>query len=99
MTPAALFILNLKEKQKLTQVSLQKVIEGVTTLFQGHIQGLHDQITKFLVEAGVSDCISGLDDIFSQERIQQPFLGLETKHTQLKFYRNHFNFIVSSWQY
>lgn len=95
MTPAALFILSLKEEQKLTQVSVQKVIEGATTLFQAHIQRVHDQIVKILDKPEVSDCIPAINDLFSQEQIQQPFLGLETKHTQLKFYRDNFNLIVS----
>lgn len=38
----------LKEKQKLTQVSLIKVIEGVTTLFQRQLDTLHTQVNSKL---------------------------------------------------
>ena len=90
---AALFILNLKEKQKLTQVALQKVIEGVTSLFQSHLLTLRDQVCEKIAASGISRNI--ILDLFEQEEHTRPFLGLETKHQQLCFFRNHLNFIVS----
>lgn len=91
---AGLFLLGLKEKQKLTQVSLIKVIEGVTTLFQRQLDTLHTQVNSKLEEAGVDIAtISGLSELFEQENVRQPFFGLETLHRQTKFYKE--NFVVS----
>ena len=93
---SALFILKLKEKQKLTQVAVQQIIEGVASLFQGHLDALLNQIKSKLVEAGVStSTIPGFDDLFKEEEHYNPFFGLETKHKQLNFFRKHLNFVVS----
>ena len=95
---AALFLLSLKEKQKLTQVSLDKVIEGVTGLFQEQLSSLHSQIRSKLEEAGVDTAtISGLSELFDQENVKHPFLGLETQHQQMKFYKENFTFVVSNY--
>lgn len=92
---AALFLLGLKEKQKLTQVSLDKVIEGVTGLFQGQLGTLHTQIESKPEEAGVDGAtISGLSELFDQGNMTHPFFGLQTQHQQMKFYKENFTFIV-----
>ena len=44
---SALFLLGLKEKFKLTQTSLQGVIEGVTALNQQNISTLKSQVSSY----------------------------------------------------
>ena len=76
---AALLLLRLKEKQKLTQVALQGVIEGVTDLFQRHLSILHAQVKQKLLEAEVqASDIPGLNELFNEDVAGHPFLGLET---------------------
>ena len=93
----ALFLMGLKEKHKLTQVALQGVIEGVTSLMQCHLDSLHTQVCQQLRSADTPDSVIGsLSSLFSENgTVGQPFTGLETQHQQLKFYRDHFNLIVS----
>lgn len=92
---AALLLLKLKEKQKLTQVALQSVIEGVTSLFQEHLGVLHTRVCQKLEEAGVqSSSIPGLSELFSDEEAGRPFLGLETHHQQLSYYKSNLNLLV-----
>ena len=43
-----------------------------------------------------SNSIPGLDDLFHQEEVGRPFLGLETQHQQLSFYKTHLNLLVSN---
>ena len=94
---AALLLLKLKEKQKLTQVALQGVIEGVTSLFQEHLSVLHTQVCRKLEEAGVqSSSFPGLGELFNDEEAGRPFLGLETQHQQLNYYKSNLNLLVST---
>lgn len=46
---AAMFLLKIKEKHKLTQIALQGIIEGVTMLFQGHLNVICDKVCRKLV--------------------------------------------------
>lgn len=79
----------------MTQTALQGVVEGVTTLCQGRLSAMHSAVSKVLTNAGISpSTISGLDDIFDPEgEFGRPFLGLETLHQQVKFYKTHFRFV------
>ena len=94
---AAMFLMGLKEKYMITQVALQGVIEGVTNLVQSHLDTLHSQIQQRLLLSGVSQAaIDGIQPLFSEcGTYAHPFQGLETQYQQLKFYRQHFNLIVS----
>lgn len=67
---AALFLLTLKEKYKLTQSAVNFATDAVKNMFSvAQHQGTLGQLN--------------------------PFEGLETEHLQMKFYRSHFNLIVS----
>ena len=95
--PTALFLLGLKEKHKLTQAAVQSVVDGVTSLLQQRLDILHMQVHSKLTEAGVPS-MPELDALFSEDGVNgHPFLGLETQHQQQKYYRDHFNFIVSAY--
>lgn len=93
---SALFVLGLKEKHKLTQATIQGVIQGVTGIMQCHLSAIRDQIRDQLSSSGVSpETIALLNPLLSEDGTHsQPFHGLETPHQQLSFYRTHFNFIV-----
>lgn len=47
---SALFLLGLKEKYKLTQVSVQGIINGVTSLTQQNINFLQSQVSWYAVK-------------------------------------------------
>ena len=91
---SATFLMGTKEKYKLSQVALQGIIEGVTSLMQGRLSALHTQI-RGIMSTSTTSMKEDVDVLFSeQHEFSYPFSGLETQHQQLKFYRNHFNFIV-----
>ena len=96
-TSSALFLMGLKEKRKLTQTALQGVIEGVTALSQSRLSALHDEVCSVLSAAGISpSSVTGLAELFDADGpFGRPFLGLETQHQQLRFYKTHFQLIVS----
>lgn len=67
---SALFLMGLKEKHKLTQVSLEGVVKGVTSLVQCSLVELHSQVSKSLLESGVSpDVITSLKPLFTSNGI------------------------------
>ena len=97
-TSSALLLMSLKEERKLTQTSLQGVVEGVTSLNQIRLSALHSEVCKALNAAGLSSSVPGLDEIFNCDGpFGRPFLGLETQHQQQSFYKEHFQFIVSTF--
>ena len=93
---SALFLLKAKEGQKLTQVALQGIIEGVTGLNQARLDIMHSAVNRVLTEAGISPAsLPGLNEIFDPSgEFGRPFLGLETQYQQLKFYQAHYQFVV-----
>ena len=97
---SALFLLGMKEKHQLTQVALVGVIRGVTSLMQNHLSALQADINQLLVENGTSQfVIQQLNGLFSENGSYcLPFVGLETQHQQLQYYRTNFQFIVSYTQ-
>ena len=73
------------------------VVDGVTSLCQSRLDALFTEVRKTLLAADISpDSIPGLTALFdSSGPFGRPFLNLETQWQQLKFYKTHFQFIVS----
>lgn len=88
---AALFLLTLKEKHRLTQVSVDFALGHIKQMTNCIVQDLQCKVEKYLGDANIQypDISSCFSDI-------NPFKGLETEHLQSKFYKNHFNLIVSN---
>ena len=85
----AQFILNLKEKFKLSQVCLSFVIQSVEELLKILTDNLKQTVLRKLHQAGVTSPL--LDDCFSPV---DPFVYLKTEYQQTKFYKENFNLIV-----
>ena len=79
---SALMLLQLKEVHKLTQGSLQGIIDNVTELCQNRLSAIHCAVNQAITNAGLStNDIEGLNDIFSADNeFGRPFFGLETQH-------------------
>ena len=94
---SALMLLKMKEVHKLTQVTLQGIIDDVTGLCQNRLSAIHSAVNLAITNAGFSPSdINGLNDIFdSGNEFGQPFIGLETQHQQFKFYKENFKLVVS----
>jgi len=89
---AVRFILNLKEKFRLSQVSLDFVINSVDELLRMSAANFKSQILTTLHQDGVEKAASISNQIFSS---LDPFLCLKTEHQQTKFYKENFNLVVS----
>lgn len=83
----ARFILKLKESRQVTQVVIDDVVEGCTSVFQ-------DIRRSELAMAGIDvNNIQGLEDLFDE--VPQLFEDLETRHKQEKFFREKLRLVVS----
>jgi hypothetical protein len=93
---SALFLLKLKEHRRVTQTAIDDVVEGYQNLFQETIQTLHSGIRSCLAGYGVDpDSVTGLKETFL--KYTDPFLGLETKHMQEKYYKDNLGLVVSHY--
>ena len=93
---AARFILKTKETHRLTQTAMNSVIEDTTSFSQIMLGELHYAATEKLTAAGVNPQIIGsLAPLFRDSgEFGRPFQGLETTYQQMKYFKQHFNFIV-----
>lgn len=87
-TAAARFLLALKEQHRLTQVSINFLVDQVKLIVAGVVAGVEEAIRSKLSSEGVTTII---DECF---RDVNPFEGLETEYKQSKFYKEHFNLVV-----
>ena len=95
---AARFILKTKELHRLPQSVMNSIIQDVI-IFAGVMLGeLHYATIEKLEAAGVDPhIISGLDPLFQgNTKFGQPFESLQTTHCQMKYFKQHFNFVVST---
>ena len=101
LTDRAMWILKLKEKRKLTQLTLEEILEDVTELCSNLLVDLEQHVSSALACVGVKiDDVPGLSTLFSSEsEFSQPFKHLNTYHHQLAFYRENFHFVVSCFTY
>ncbi len=86
---AALFLLTLKEKYKLTQTALNFALGGVNQI----VTGVCDSIEQSL-KASIDTSTLGFN-ISSVFEYNDPFSTLQTEYQQSKFYREHFGLVVS----
>ena len=93
----ALWILKLKERRKLTEVTPDEVLHDVTQLCTDLVTLLGESVMELLKSAGVSmERVPGLQELFAEDSdFCKPFKNLDTHYKQLAFSRAHFNLVVS----
>ena len=93
----AMWILKLKESNKLTQTCVNQILQHVSELCTITVFELGEAVNQALEAVGVRpEDVTGLKDLFSASSpFTKPFASLLTYHQQLKFYNTHLNFIVS----
>ena len=90
-TAAARFLLALKEQHRLTQVSINFLVDQVKLIVAGVVADIENAVKSKLASEGVTTIIHGCF------RNVNPFEGLETEYKQSKFYKEHFNLVVSDY--
>ena len=93
---AALFILKTAEVRKLTLTAVNGVLEDVQELVERAVHGTHTKVCSVLHKAGISASdVPELHDLFTDENLLNPFMGLQTEHLQVKYFKEKFGYIVS----
>lgn len=91
---AGIFLLTLKEQHRLTQTSVNFALSQVKLMMSNIVQDVQckveNELQQHLASTGFS--VPDLNNCFKSTN---PFEGFETEHMQTKFYRQHFNLLVS----
>lgn len=95
---AAIWILKVQESYKITQATMDQILDDVTGFFQELLLDLFDDVKSVLADSNIDhSTITGLCELFGSESFYaKPFTGLESKHRQLQFYEKELNFVVST---
>ncbi len=92
----AKWILNMSETRKLTRSASVGIVQDVNELVAKVACKLKSQIVACLERTNAPlESIARLNEIFSPSNsIVSPFAGLDTFHSQMAYFKSHFDFIV-----
>ena len=86
---AVLFVLKNKEIHKTSQIALNGLISDFTLLTEQTIDCLSSKVISVLERNGINyKDVEGLDEMLSDERLCNPFFGLQSAHLQRKAYHS-----------
>ncbi len=91
---AALFLLSLKEKHQNTQKAVDFAVGQVQQMVSYAVQDIRDSALTMLQEHSIGTGYK-LPDIASCFEVPDPFASLQTEYIQTKYYREHFDLVVS----
>lgn len=93
---AAKFILKTRDGKKITQTTLNGVLQDTKSFIEYSVGQLEHEIIKILEDCEVnSEAISSIRNLLSLTRLRNPFEDLETERKQENFFQKHFNYVVS----
>ena len=90
---AALLLLKLKERWRVSQVAVDDIVEHTKAQFDRTVSIVLAEIRSHLAERGVDPSELDLDSALS--KLNHPFSELDTKHKQDKYFRDRLGLIVS----
>lgn len=94
---AALWVLKTQEVCRLPVSTTEKIMEHVQALYDVALTNVQADVLEALKEAQIQpSSIPRLDRIFSQRGPHGDlFQGLDSHYKQIKYYKEHFSFVVS----
>lgn len=92
----ALYLLQTKEANLLTQKALDGIVDSSTTLVRNTVDLIRCGVQNRLDSAGISfDAVPGLDDLFKEEHIiSNPFLHVDSRYKQKAYFVENFELVV-----
>jgi len=90
---SAKFILKLREIRGISQVAVTDVVEGCQSLFQNTLVRVKEGVRDRLSHAGIN--YLDIEELDSAIDLPDPFEALNTIHLQDKYFKEHFNYLVS----
>ena len=91
---AALLLLTVKERFKLTQSAIDFITQQVHNIISYGVDDIQKVVEEWLESQGISANFTEL--AARLEPLRNPFAAIETEYMQSKFYRDHFNLVVRS---
>lgn len=92
----ALFLLKLKEEQRLPQVAVDGLIGDISILLE-EILSLKQNVIQHMQEGHVSaELISEVNEQFTERVTTSPFEGLQTSYLQKKHFIDRFTLVVGT---
>ena len=92
---AARFIMKAKEVNKISQSSLNVLLQDVTTMLEQKISKLETDVCRALATRGI-EMDAELQPLFRKPELVQPFQGIDTEYLQRKSFREAFRLVVST---
>ena len=93
-THAALLLLTLKEKHRLTQTSVDFAVQQIQDIVDYTINDIRSSVEKQVAEYCTTIGVNS-PDLTLCFPDTSPFSGLESEYLQTKFYKENFNLVVS----
>ena len=94
----AQFILKTRDGRKLTQVATNGIIiQDTTVIIESTVQTIERRIIDSIENFGIAmsdDQLAELKAVFSDEKLTNPFHGLETEYQQETFIQENFDYVV-----
>ena len=91
----ATLLLTLKEKHKLSQTALDFSVEQVREVIECVTDDVRKRVESEMLDYSTATGME-IPDLSSSFHDIDPFVGLHSEYMQQKFYKEHFNLIVSS---
>ena len=98
----AQFIMKTRDGKQLTQVTTDEIVQDTRVILQNMAKKIERRVLEKIesLEIAINDGqLSEIRDIFSDESLVNPFIGLETEYKQERFIQQHFNYVVSYYYY
>ena len=94
----AKWILKTSETRYLTRTATVGIVQDSAELISEVISNIQQQVIGVLQEINVNNdqLVTRISDVFKDNEFLKPFHSLMTFQQQLKYYREHFCFVVSS---
>lgn len=95
---SALFLLKLKEQRRISQVTIDDIMEGSRNLISQTITHVQAGVRAKLADSGLDpESVTGLDEVF--EGTLDPFNMIDSGYLQEKYYCENLGLIVSYYHY
>ena len=95
---AALYLLKLKDKDRVPQTVINSIVENTTDIVRTNMEVLKFGLAARLDTAGIDfNAVPGIAELFHEDSItMNPFSGLTNKNQQHQYYKNNLNLVVST---
>jgi hypothetical protein len=95
---AALYLLKLKDRDRVPQTVINSIVENTTDIVRINMEVLKSRLTAQLDTAGIDfNAVPGIAELFHEDSItMNPFSGLANENQQHQYYKDNLSLVVST---